>query len=427
MRPPARDPGAGRVPLLTQGFRLSPYAALLRLPGAARHVVAALVGRLPAGMAPLAIVLGVQAATGSYATAGLVAGSFSIASSLTGPVQGRMIDRFGQLWVLLSGSALLAVAFLGLAAAASAQAPAGTLAGLAVLGGIGNPPLSSCMRALWPPLLAQDGADPEAPSLTTAYAFESTTQELIFITGPLVVGLCVVVASPLAALVVAAGCSLAGTTVFATGRLSRAWRGAARHPDWAGAMRAPGIRTIVVAAFLAGLAVGQVEVAVAAFADEAGARGSAGVLLAVWSLGSMAGGIWYGGREWAAPAGRRYLVLAWLVALGLGAPALALNVPLMGAAMFAAGLALAPWLATNYLLVDRLAPAGTVTEAFTWILTGFMSGLAAGAATSGLLVEAAGVRTALVAPVAAMSLAAVVALARRGTLVPAAAHPPAVG
>ena len=41
-------------------------------------------------------------------------------------------------------------------------------------------------------------------------------------------------------------------------------------------------------------------------------------------------------------------------------------------------------------MVEALAPAGTVTEAYTWLSTGIAAGLAAGAALSGALAEAHG-------------------------------------
>ena len=134
----------------------------------------------------------------------------------------------------------------------------------------------------------------------------------------------------------------------------------------------------------------------------------------------MAGGLVYGARDWAMPPGRRYLVLVWLLGLGLCFPAVAPAVVFMGFAMIAAGLFIAPWLATQYLLIDGLValtqgyPEGY--ETIAWVLTGFLSGVAAGAAVSGIVIETAGVRPALVAPVAAVALAAVVAGLRRGSL-----------
>jgi hypothetical protein len=40
-------------------------------------------------------------------------------------------------------------------------------------------------------------------------------------------------------------------------------------------------------------------------------------------------------------------------------------------------------------MLDHLAPAGTLTEAFTWTSTGIVAGAAAGSALAGAIVEAA--------------------------------------
>jgi predicted MFS family arabinose efflux permease len=84
----------------------------------------------------------------------------------------------------------------------------------------------------------------------------------------------------------------------------------------------------------------------------------------------------------------------------------------MGALIVFAGLPIAPWLSCTYLLVDRLTPAGTVTEAFTWVLTGFLSGQSVGASLAGVLIDASGPRMALLAATVSLTLAAVVAVTR---------------
>lgn len=56
-----------------------------------------------------------------------------------------------------------------------------------------------------------------------------------------------------------------------------------------------------------------------------------------------------------------------------------------------AGVFLAPALACAFIVVDRHAPAGTVTEAFSWLVTFFGVGAAIGTAVAGPSVEA-GVR-----------------------------------
>jgi hypothetical protein len=193
-------------------------------------------------------------------------------------------------------------------------------------------------------------------------------------------------------------------------------------------MHSAGLRTLVGVSVLVGATIGLVEVSVAAFSQRAGSMGAAGVLLALWSLGSMGGGLWYGGRRFSAPIERRYLVLAALVTAGLLPVAVVGALPLapvaalaaMGLALVVAGAAIAPLLACHYLLVDRLAPEGTVTEAFNWALAGFLAGLSAGTAAAGGMIDGLGVGWALAAAPGAMTLAAALAALRHRTLL----HPP---
>ena len=59
-----------------------------------------------------------------------------------------------------------------------------------------------------------------------------------------------------------------------------------------------------------------------------------------------------------------------------------------------AGCCIAPLLATRNELVGGVAPPGMRTEAYTWPITSFVGGIAAGAALCGALVEGPGWRTA---------------------------------
>jgi predicted MFS family arabinose efflux permease len=70
---------------------------------------------------------------------------------------------------------------------------------------------------------------------------------------------------------------------------------------------------------------------------------------------------------------------------------------LFGCVAFLAGMLIAPAIAAQSVLVSRLAPAKYATEAFTWSSTFIVSGLGAGVALGGVLIEAAGIRSAFVA------------------------------
>jgi predicted MFS family arabinose efflux permease len=82
------------------------------------------------------------------------------------------------------------------------------------------------------------------------------------------------------------------------------------------------------------------------------------------------------------------------------------------------GLPIAPLIASRNQLVERVAPRGTATEAFTWPLTALVAGLSLGAAVGGALVESQSWTAAVVAAVVVSAAGAALLVARRGTLAP---------
>jgi MFS family permease len=390
-------------------MRLRVYLDVLRVPSVPRLLSAAVVGRMPTAMAGLAIVLLVREGGGSYAVAGTVAAAYSVALALTSPLLGRLVDRVGQTRVLAGCAGASVLAFGALAAVGRGASPL-LLAALAALAGGSIPPVAACMRALWSELLEDGG------QLQAAFAVESTAQELIFVVGPPLVALLAAVLSPAAAVLGTGVLLLAGTAVFAATPASRAWRPRRRAADWAGPLRSPGIRTVLAAIVLLATAFGTVEVTVVAGAEQLGSRTLAGPLLALWAVGSLVGGLAFGSRASGRGPEQRMIGLLALVVAGIALLAVAAGVAQLAAGMVLAGLGIAPAIACLYLLVDRLAPAGTVTEAFTWVTTAFATGFAAGNALGGTLVHEIGTEGSFLAAAGGVAAAALVARARRGVL-----------
>jgi MFS family permease len=391
------------------------YLALLRLPGAARLAVAALLGRIPIGMVPLVYILLLRATGESYEVAGSVAAALAIAGGLVAIPQGRLVDRLGQRRVLVPFSVLNAATIVALLVAARADAPPWVLVALGALSGATLPPLTASMRTLWPVLTG--GGD----RLESAFALEAVLQELFFIVGPLIVGAVVALASPDAAVVTAAALTLVGTTLFASSPVSREQRGGTSEGGRLGALASPGLRTLVLSCLPVGISFGAIEVAVPAFAEAHGSRATAGVLLALWGFGSMAAGLLYGTRRWQWPPERRFLLLLATVPLALAPVALAGSIAVIAVLLVVAGAPVAPCFTSAYTLIDRLAPEGSRTEAFTVTTTAVVAGLALGNAAAGALVEPIGAGATFAVAAAAAALAPLAGLARRTTLAPAPA------
>jgi len=394
------------------------YAAVLRVPHVAALIAATLMARFPIGINALAIVLYLRAERGSFAVAGAVAGALAAGSGIGAPVQGRLVDSFGQRRVLVPLGIFHAAALGALVASTEAGAPAAALVAFGLVAGFAIPPTSSVLRSMWPGLLRER---PEL--LQAAYALDSVLIELIFILGPLVTAVIATALAPPAALAVSAASVIAGTVAFTALPPSRAFRPQADRPRAGalGALGSPGVRTLVLTSVPAGIGVGICEVALPAFSDASGAAATAGILLAIWSLGSAAGGLVYGALPNRPPLNRVHFAVAALLPLGLLPMALAPSVAVMALLVIPAGMFIAPLLATRNELVGWVAPDGSRTEAYAWPVTAFVGGIAIGSAAAGAIVEGPGWRTAFVVAGAVAAVGTVVVAIRRNTLVEPAA------
>jgi MFS family permease len=393
------------------------YGEVLREPYVSALIAATLLARFPIGINALALILYLRETTGSFAVAGIVAGGLAAGAGAGAPVQGRLVDRLGQRRVLPPLAFVHALALGAIVASGELGAAAPLLLLFSFTAGFAIPPTSSVLRSMWPSLL---GERPEL--LQAAYALDSVLIELIFVVGPLLTGIIAAVGSPAAALIVSAVSVVAGTLLFTSLPPSRAIEPIAREHRAGplGALRSPGVRTLVLTSIPAGVGLGMCEVGLPAFSHASGRAELAGVLLAIWSIGSAAGGLIYGALPRRPPLNRVHLLVAVLLPVGLLPLAAAPSPAVMALLVIPAGMFIAPLLATRNELVGWVAPAGARTEAYTWPVTAFVGGIAIGSALSGAIIEASSWRVAFLVAAGAAAIGAVVAVARRGTLVPAA-------
>lgn len=392
---------------------LKPLIDIIHRPHALRLVAASVVGRLPTGMVGLALVLYVHTRTGSFAAAGSVTAAFGICAGLVAPLQGRLVDRLGQPRILFPTAILDACSLTAIVIAGEQDAPLALLVILAAVAGCVRPPLAAAARSVWPSVL------PKGPILESVYALEGVLVEIIYIIGPLLVAALATFAAAEAALLAAAGLSLIGTLWFATSEPSRSWSGEQRHGvTWAGPLASEGIRVLLTTGLAIGLAFGMLEVGIPAFSEAHGEAAAAGISFSAMAAGSMAAGLWYATRHWEISVARRYGLFLALFALGFAPLSLAPSIPLMVVFMAVAGLALAPAVASGYVLIAEAAPRGTLTEAYSWAATANTGGTALGAAAGGLLVEHVSFRFALQLAGVMVAAGAAMALLRRTTLEP---------
>jgi hypothetical protein len=254
----------------------------------------------------------------------------------------------------------------------------------------------------------------------TAAAFESVTDELTFVVGPLLATALCTTVDPAAGLLTEAALTLVGGLLFAAQRSTQPAVAAAGHArvDHGSALRVPGVRVLIVAFLGIGSVFGGMQVSLAAFTESIGEPGLNGVLYGVFAAGNMLAGIVCGAVAWKAAPHRR-LVLGYgalaLAASGLWA---ADSVLLLAGAGLLVGMCIAPALITGYTLVEGLVPAGARTEAFTWLTGAVALGQAAAVTVAGQLEDRLGDGSGFLVPLGGTALALVTLVALRSRLVP---------
>ncbi|MGW0578126.1 MFS transporter [Streptomyces sp. NPDC002920] len=384
-------PGDARTPPAPATYR-----SVLRVPHARRLLAGTLLGRMPSGMMPLALLLGPVPAPGALAALYLVA------SGVGGPLTSRAADRHGPRTVLAVSATASSMAMAVLAAGVREPGPA---AGLVAVAGLAHPPLDAALRARF-------GARGMMPSLAhqrVALALDSATQELLHITAPLLVWVLAVTASggwtlAAAAVVGAVGTGLFVSTLPATTRLPQ--KCAKAHAGWWVPLQCRGLRIFYLAMGCVGIPIGALTPLAVQQAGQLHAPALSPALPAALSCASFVGGLAYGARAWPGGTTRQLTVLAAVFAAGW-LPALTMPHPVWAVVAVALpGAVLAPLLAAGFTLTGLLAPPGHAIQSHALLVAALDAGCALGTAV------AVATHSALVLPAAAACAALMLATTR---------------
>jgi MFS family permease len=379
------------------------YLEILRARHAVRLLAGTLTGRLPNATAAIAVVLFVRAQGGTYSLAGALAAVYGVGNAVGQPLLGRLVDLYGQPRVQLPASLVSALGMGVFAFSGTDPLPAAYLS--MVVAGLFTPPLEGGLRALWPSVLRRE------EQVHTAYAMDAVAQEVMFTVGPLLLTLCASLWSARAALLILNVVGVLGALSVVLSPPSRAWRSAPREAHWLGALRSPGLLALLGAFLFVGIALGSITVAAVSYADDHGGDAVYGWLMAAVGLGALVGGTAYGARRWSGAPERRLRGLVALLAVCYLPLVLMPGAVAMTALAALAGVFLAPCIACAFIIVDRHAPRGTVTEAFSWLVTTFTVGASVGTGLAGPVVERGGAVWGFALPGAAGAAALVVLLA----------------
>ncbi len=385
----------------------APYSRLFTVPGARAFSVAGWFARLPMATVGLGSVLLVAGETGSYGLAGLVSGTLALSFALLSPQWARAMDRRGQGRVLRWSMGVFLLVGVAFTTAVVVDAPRWTWFVLAALTGASGANIGSVIRSRWAHAL------PDAGQRQTAFAFESVVDEVVFVVGPPLV-------TVLAALIAPAAGFLTGLLAGAVGgfllaRLEATQPPVTSVPEGERRVRIPVLSPTLLVVAVTYLGVGTVfgamDVVVVGYANEQGHPVMAGVALASYAGGSLFAGLLYGVVRLPGTLASRFVVTA--VFFGLVAQGLLLVTSLtwLVAAVFLAGLAIAPVLVAGMSLVESRMARGALNEGLAWTSTALTAGVTGGAALAGAAVDRWGAEAAFAVPAIGAALAGVLGLA----------------
>lgn len=358
-------------------------------------IAAQLTARFPNGMSSLAILLHVEQQTGSYGAAGLVLAATSVGQAVAGPVTSRWMGAWGMRRVLTLTLSVCVVAVLCLALLPLSLP--GYMA-LGLIAGLSTPPVQSAVRTIYPKLV-------NAKQLTPLFSLDASLQEIIWILAPVVITLVSTqVGTTQGLLLVAVFLVGGGSWFILSPEVGRVRIPRSRSALGKVVLKPPVLMATTIGFLLIG-ACSAVEVGVVATFEHGSLE--AGLVLAVFAVGSLAGGLSFGHIPIGPWAMARRLTI---VTVGLALTMVSLNVFWLGGTLILAGIGIAPALAVLFAITTASVKFSETAEAFGWAGTGQLIGAAAGSAVAGFLVDATDARGAYFAAVLFAALGLVVSI-----------------
>jgi len=382
------------------------YGDFIRQPDVRALLLVALVTRMPVGMVGFAMLMFLREALGNFTLAGTAVGINFVAMATVAPIVGRIIDRHGPRVPLLVTGTVAPLALLGVLGTAKTGMPFAAVAACAACAGAFATPITTLTRTAWRHRFESED------DRRTAYSLDAVMIEINFTLGPAIAAVFLAHASATAAFAFAIAVVVSAWIIFLAGPTLRFFaKSAATERHMFGPLTEPRLWLVFMASFGLTTCFGLLEVGYPAYATALAMPALGGVLLSINSLGSALGGAIFGGLRLRAPVERQFACVLGLMAIPVFLHTLVSGTVAFAIVAFLAGALIAPAIASQSVLISRLAPAQYATEAFTWSSTFIVSGLGAGMALGGYLVETTGLRSAFATGSAIVAAMAVVGLA----------------
>jgi len=351
------------------------YVSLLKTPGVARIIAAQLTARFPSGMLSLAYLLHIEQVHNSFGAAGLVLAATSIGQAVAGPLTSRWMGVWSMRKVLIL---TMVVCAASIAVMGFVIMPVWAYMLVGLIGGLSTPPIQPAVRTIYPKMV-------NSKQLTPLFSLDASAQEIIWVAGPVITTFVAVQISTTLAI------SLAGILLIGGGLwfILSPEVGRVRIPR---SKRKFGVvlkkRSVLLSTIVGFLLIGACSALEASVVATFGDHGpESGIVLAIFALGSLVGGLALGHLPvgpWAM-ARRMFIVFA-----GVSIALASLDFWWLAVTLFVAGLGIAPALAVMFAIVSATVKFSDTAEAYGWVGTGQLIGAALGSAFAGFLIDANG-------------------------------------
>ena len=373
--------------MLKNASTFSPYRHFLQLPDTRNMLLAGLLARMPVGMMALSMLLFVRDELGSLVKAGAIVGAYFLAAAIVAPFVGRLVDRSGPKMSLYCLGAIQPIAFSFFIFNIIGSKNFAAAIVCVALAGMCMSPLGVITRTIWRMRFGHDDAVRKV-----AFTLDSIGVELNFTIGPLLVAALIAGFSPRVAFFVSVTYATIAVGIFLLSPTLKYWQkvtvnNAESPSSFFGPLTHKGLQKLYLLSFGFACCLGFLEVSYPAYGSAIAQPAFGGVLLAINSIGSAAGGLLYGTMKFRNTLGRQFATALACLALPLLAHALLQQQLAFAIFAFMAGLAITPVFTAQMMLVTEMSPPKYATEAFTWSSTCIVSGIGLGTATGALLVE----------------------------------------
>ena len=360
---------------------LSKYRQVFAGNSAWRFSTAGFIARLPISMVGIGVLMYVEAERGSYAIAGAVSGSIAITAAIGGPLSSRLIDKLGQHRVLPIQILIIAISSIALIVLIPSSVPAPYLFIFSIGSGIAYPSIGALVRSRWTALLVS------GPILLTAFSIESIIDELIFIVGPTIAATTTVKIHPAAPQVIAIFLLAGGGLWLASMRSSEPPINTQPGKPGKPVILQNGLIYLWGVHIASGVFFGAVETSIIAYTKIAGKPIYGGIVIALWSFGSLIGGVVYGGMHFKSPLHKQLIVVSFLLVPATAAMVFVDSIFMLALLTIAAGIGVSPLLIASAAITQRRSPIGRTTEAIASMYAGIGLGAAFALAMAGWLID----------------------------------------